>query len=70
MVQNADLSGILERKCTSLVYVYAIYSYTIYCSTQAKNLCIWFIENRYALSALFIGLFLSINYKCYPRTLF
>ncbi|CAM0884641.1 unnamed protein product [Alopecurus aequalis] len=29
--------GILERKCSSLVYVYAIYSYTVCCSTQAKT---------------------------------
>uniref|UniRef100_A0A0E0FYF1 Uncharacterized protein n=1 Tax=Oryza nivara TaxID=4536 RepID=A0A0E0FYF1_ORYNI len=37
--------GILERKCSSPINVYAIYSYTIHCSTQAENICFWFIQN-------------------------
>jgi hypothetical protein len=40
-------TGILERECTSSVDVYAVYSNTIHCSTRAKNICIWFIQNRY-----------------------
>jgi hypothetical protein len=42
-VQDWEISGILERKRTSSVDVYAIYSYTIHCSTQAKNIRFWFI---------------------------
>ncbi|XP_027903450.1 mitochondrial thiamine diphosphate carrier 1-like isoform X2 [Vigna unguiculata] len=46
-------AGFLAGKCASFAHGYAIYKYTIYCSTQVEDSCLWFFQNR---SIMFIAL--------------